>query len=224
MRVGIVGAGRIGGHVGIQLGRSGHEVLFSYSRDPAKLEQLAADAQGARAGTPREAVEFGEAVVVAVPWRLIDDVLSQTGSLDGKVVVDTTNQFGSGGLEELPDGLSAVETNARRMPGALLAKAFNTLTAGYQRDVAEGRVDGDVAMFFAAREQAAIDAAATLIEGCGFVPVHLGGWERVRLLEAPRRPGSVYGEAYRPEDGRRIAAAPLDEAARLANELKIEND
>ncbi len=223
MRVGIVGAGRIGGNVGIQLARSGHEVLFSYSRDPGKLEQLAAGASGARAGTSREAVEFAEAVVFAVPWRLIDEVLSQTGSLDGKVVVDTTNQFGPGGLEELPGRLSAVETNAHRMAGALLAKAFNTLTAGYQRAVAEGHVGGQVAMFFAAEEVQAIDAAAALIEGCGFVPVHLGGWERVRLMEAPRRPGSVYGEAYRPEDARRIAAAPLDEAARLADELKVED-
>jgi len=223
MRVGIVGAGRIGGNVGIQLARSGHEVLFSYSRDPGKLERLAAGASGARAGAPREAVEFAEAVVFAVPWRLIDDVLGQMGSLDGKVVVDTTNQFGARGVEELPGGLSAVETNAQRMPGALLAKAFNTLTAGYQRDVAEGRVDGEVAMFFAAEEQEAIDAAAALVEGCGFVPVHLGGWERVRLMEAPRRPGSVYGEAYRPEEARRIAAAPVDEAARLADELKMED-
>jgi hypothetical protein len=77
---------------------------------------------------------------------------------------------------------------------------------------------------FAAEEQAAIDTAVTLIEGCGFVPVHLGGWDRVRLMEAPRRPGSVYGEAYRPEDARRIAAAPLDEAARLADELKLEHE
>jgi predicted dinucleotide-binding enzyme len=222
MRVGIVGAGRIGGNVAIQLARSGHEVLLSYSRDPAKLERLAADAQRARTGTPREAVAFGEAVVFAVPWGRIDDVLGHAGSLDGKVVVDTTNQFGSSGVEQLPHGLSAAETNARRMPGALLAKAFNTLTAGYQRDVAAGRVDGEVAMFFAAREQAAIDTAVTLIEGCGFVPVHLGGWDRVRLMEAPRRPGSVYGEAYRPDDARRIAAAPLDEAARLADELKLE--
>jgi 8-hydroxy-5-deazaflavin:NADPH oxidoreductase len=222
MRVGIVGAGRIGGNAGTQLARSGHEVLFSYSRDQDKLEQLAAETPGARAGTPREAVEFGDAVVFAVPWRLIDGVLAETGSLDGKVVVDTTNQFGRGGVEELPDGLTAVETNARRMPGAMLAKAFNTLTSGYQRDVAEGRVDGEVAMFFAAEDQPAIDAAMTLLDGCGFVPVHIGGWDRARLLEAPRRPGAVYGEAYRPEDARRIAAAPLEEAARLADELKLD--
>jgi predicted dinucleotide-binding enzyme len=221
MRVGIVGAGRIGGNIGVQLARSGHEVLFSFSRDPGKLDQLAAGAGRARTGTPAEAVAFGEAVVFAVPWRLIDDVIGEMGSLAGKVVVDTTNQFGSGGVEDLADGLSAVETNAGRMPGALLGKAFNTLTSGYQRDVAEGRIDGEVAMFFAAEAPRAVDAAAGLIQGCGFVPVHMGGWERVRLMEAPRRPGSVYGEAYRPEDARRIASAPLDEAAQLADELKL---
>jgi 8-hydroxy-5-deazaflavin:NADPH oxidoreductase len=221
MRVGIVGAGRIGGNAGIQLARSGHEVLFSYSRDRGKLEQLAAGAVGARAGTPREAVEFAEAVVFAVPWRLVDDVLAQTGPLDGKVVIDTTNQFGADGVVELPSGVSAVEFNARRMPGAVLAKAFNTLTAGYQRDVAERRVDGEVAMFFAAEDGEAIETAETLIADCGFVPVLLGGWERVRLMEAPRRPGAVYGEAYRPRDARRIAAASLDEAARLADQLKM---
>jgi predicted dinucleotide-binding enzyme len=143
------------------------------------------------------------------------------GPLDGKAIVDATNQFGGGGLEVLAGGVSAVETNARRMPGALLAKAFNTLTAGYQRDVAEGRVDGEVAMFFAAEEPRAIDAATALIQDCGFVPVHIGGWERVSLMEAPRRPGAVYGEAYRPDAARRIAAAPLDEAGRLADELKL---
>ena len=221
MRVGIVGAGRIGGNAGVQLAQSGHEVLFSYSRDAAKLERLASNVPTARAGTPRDAVEFAEAVVFAVPWRLIDEVLAETGTLAGKVVIDTTNQFGAGGVQQLPDGLSAVETNARRMPGAHLAKAFNTLTAGYQREVAEGRVDGDVAMFFAAEDPAAIEATTTLIGGCGFVPVHLGGWDRVRLMEAPRRPGGVYGEAYRPEDARRIATASLDEAGRLADELKL---
>src|SRR5436190_6091880 len=153
MRVGIVGAGRIGGNVGIQLAKSGHEVLFSFSRDPGKLEQLATQSPGARTGTPREAVEFAAAVVFAVPWRLVDEVIGQMGPLERKVVVDTTNQFGPGGVEKLPGGISAAETNTRRLPGALLAKAFNTLTAAYQRDVAEGRVDGEVAMFFAAEER-----------------------------------------------------------------------
>jgi 8-hydroxy-5-deazaflavin:NADPH oxidoreductase len=95
MRVGIIGSGRIGGNIGIQLARSEHEVFFSGSRDARKLEALAAEAPGARAGTPAEAVAFAEALVFAVPWPRIDDVLAQTGSLAGRIVVDTTNQYGA---------------------------------------------------------------------------------------------------------------------------------
>jgi 8-hydroxy-5-deazaflavin:NADPH oxidoreductase len=225
MRVGIVGSGRIGGNAGTQLARAGHEVMFSFSRDPSSLEALASDAPDSTTGTPREALAFGDAVIFAVPWTVVDDAVEAAGKLDGRVVIDTTNQYGAGGLEALPEGLTAAEVNQRRMPGARLAKAFNTLTAGYQRDVAEGRVDADVAMFFASEDDGAADAASELVGGCGFAPVRIGGWKQVRLMEAPRRDGSVYGEAYRSADARRIAAAAaddLDEAARLAIELKLD--
>jgi predicted dinucleotide-binding enzyme len=120
--------------------------------------------------------------------------------------------------------VSAVETNARRMPGARLAKAFNTFTSGYQREVAEGAVDGEIAMFYAAEDEGASSAASELISALRFEPVRVGGWKQVSLIEAPRRSGSVYGEAYRPEDARRIAGAAgrdLGQAARLADELKL---
>ena len=225
MRVAIIGAGRIGGNLGRQLARAGHEVMFSFSRDRRSLEELAQGVPDASAGTPAEAAAFGEPVVLSVPWRAIDTALAQTGSLEGRVVIDTTNQFGPQGLESLPDGTTAVEVNARRIAGARLAKAFNTLTAGYQRDVAEGRVDGPVAMFFASEDPAATSAAEELIRGCGFQPVRIGGWHQVGLMEAPRRVGAVYGEAYRPDDARRIAdaaATDLDRAATLATEFRIE--
>jgi predicted dinucleotide-binding enzyme len=224
MRVGVIGSGRIGGNVGLQVGRRGHEVLFSGSRDRAKLEARAAETPGGRAGSAREAVEFGDVVVLSVPWTTVDDVLEQAGSLDGKVVIDTTNQYGRSGLESLPEGVTAIEVNARRMPGALLAKAFNTLTAGYQRDVAEGRVEGEIAMFYANEDEDAGAACEVLIAACGFDPVRIGGWDQAHLLEAPRRDGSVYGEAYAAEDARRIAAAATHDVAlaeRLANELKL---
>src|SRR5215218_1541051 len=70
MRIGIVGAGRIGGGAARMFARAGHEVLVSGSRDPADLQPLA-DEIGGRAGTPREAVEFGEVVLFAVPWRAV---------------------------------------------------------------------------------------------------------------------------------------------------------
>jgi predicted dinucleotide-binding enzyme len=224
MRVGIIGSGRIGGNAGARLARAGHEVMFSFSRDPKSLEERAARAPNATTGSARAAAEFGDAVILAVPWRVIDEALEAAGPLDGQVVIDTTNQFGAQGLERLPDGLAAVQVNERRMPGARLAKTFNTLTAGFQRDVAEGRVAGDVAMFYAAEEDGAAKAAATLVEGCGFTPVRIGGWAQAPIIEAPRREGAVYGEAYRPGDARRIAAAAADDldlAGRLAIELRL---
>jgi predicted dinucleotide-binding enzyme len=219
VKIGIVGAGRIGGNAGQLFARAGHEVMFSGSRDPARLEQLvAAAAGGARSGSPREAVEFGEVVFFSVPWTAVDELLGQTGSLAGKIVVDTTNQYGRGGWEQLPK--SAAETNQERMPGARLVKAFNTLTAGFQAEAA-GR---GVAMFLAGEDAAATEVVANLIRDIGFAPVDVGGWAEVSIMEAPRRDGAVYGEEYSGEDGLRIAAAlrrDPHEAARLARELRV---
>jgi predicted dinucleotide-binding enzyme len=218
MRIGIVGAGRIGGNAGRMFAAAGHEVMFSGSRDPAKLERLAADAGGARTGTPREAVEFAEVVMFSVPWRAVDDALRQTGSLDGRVVIDTTNQYGEGGWEQLPK--PAVQVNAERMPGARLVKSFNTLTASFQGEAA-GR---GVALFLAGEDSDAKELVAGLIRDVGFEPVDVGGWAEVPIMEAPRRDGAVYGEEYSGEDGQRIAAAlreDPDEAARLALALRV---
>ena len=222
MRVGIVGSGRIGGNIGLQLARRGHEVLFSFSRDDDKLRGLAAEAgDGASAGTPRDAAGFGDAVVLAVPWSMVDDALALMGPLDGRVVVDTTNQYGPGGIEEL-DG-SAAAHNAARMPGAKVAKAFNTLTSTYQRSVGDGDVEGPVAMFYAGEDAQAADVPRQLIADCNFEPVEIG-WAEVELMEAPRRDGAVYGEAYRPDAARAIALAAREDpqrAGQLATELRL---
>lgn len=86
MRVGILGSGLMGGKLGTIFARAGHEVVFSYAHSKEKLKRLARDAQGnARAGTPREAAQAVDALLLAVHWSRIDDVLSQTGDLSGKV-------------------------------------------------------------------------------------------------------------------------------------------
>ena len=89
-QIGVIGAGRIGTMIARHLARAGHDVLISFSRDPAKLNATAQEI-GARAGTPQEAATQ-DVVVLSVPWTAVDDVLNQV-KLDGKVVVDTTNQF-----------------------------------------------------------------------------------------------------------------------------------
>src|SRR5258708_6006981 len=88
MRIGILGSGLMGGKLGTLFARAGHEVVFSYSRKPEKLKRLAREAgRKARAGTPREAAEHADALLLAVHWSRVNDVLKQAGSLAGKVIV-----------------------------------------------------------------------------------------------------------------------------------------
>src|SRR5438309_8235834 len=88
MRVGILGSGLMGGKLGTLFARAGHDVVFSYSRSKEKLSKLARDARGkARAGTPGEAAQDADALLLAVHWSRIDDVLNKAGDLSGKVIV-----------------------------------------------------------------------------------------------------------------------------------------
>src|SRR3989441_8024157 len=88
MRIGILGSGLMGGKLGTFFARAGHDVVFSYARSDQKLKRLAREAQGnARAGTPDEAARDADAVLLAVHWSRVDDVLKQAGDLSGKVMV-----------------------------------------------------------------------------------------------------------------------------------------
>jgi 8-hydroxy-5-deazaflavin:NADPH oxidoreductase len=160
--------------------------------------------------------------VVSVPWATLDAIAREV-DVAGKVVVDTTNQFAGGGLVELPPGVSAAEVNAKRFAGAALVKTFNTYTSRLQAAVGNGDHPRPVAMFLGGEDRRAKTIAAELVRDAGFEPVDLGGWATIALLEAPRRPGAVYGEEYDPQAARRIAAAAIEdpaEAAQLADALK----
>jgi 8-hydroxy-5-deazaflavin:NADPH oxidoreductase len=204
MRIGVIGAGRIGGNAARLFAKAGHEVLVSFSRDPQKLEALAGEI-GGRAGTPQEAVDFGEVVMLSVSWTLIDEVLAAAGSLDARIVIDTTNQFGREGWEDL-GGRTAAQVNAARMPGARYTKAFNTLTSGFQAQAA-GRTGADrVVMFLCGDDEEAKGVVAGLIEDAGFTAVDIGGVADAAPMEAPRRAGAVYGEELHEQEARAFVA------------------
>jgi predicted dinucleotide-binding enzyme len=68
MRIGIIGSGNMGSALGKLWAQQGHQVMFSYSRDRAKLEAIAADVgANAQVGSPSEAAEFGEVILFVVP-------------------------------------------------------------------------------------------------------------------------------------------------------------
>ena len=206
MRVGIIGAGRIGGGIAWQLAGAGHEVLLSFSRDPQSLEVLAAElGPGVTTGSPADAVEFGEVVVLSVPWSTLPQALEQAGPLVGKIVIDTTNQFGAPPLPA--DGQTAASFNASRMPGARYTKSFNTLTSAFQAETAGRKGDERVVQWLCGDDAEAKQVVAGLIEDAGFVPVDLGGTAGCAVMEAPRRLGTVYGEEYRAADAQAVVEA-----------------
>jgi predicted dinucleotide-binding enzyme len=205
MKVGIIGAGRIGGGIARQLTGAGHEVLLSFSRDPQSLADLAAElGPDATTGSPAEAVAFGEIVVLSVPWSTLPQALEQAGPLDGKIVIDTTNQFGAPPLPA--DGQTAANFNASRMPGARYTKSFNTLTSAFQAETAGRKGDDRVVQWLCGDDAEAKQLVAGLIEDAGFAPVDLGGTAGCAVMEAPRRPGAVYGEEYRAADVQAVEA------------------
>jgi predicted dinucleotide-binding enzyme len=207
MRVGVIGAGRIGGGAARLLAGAGHDVLLSFSRDDARLHDLAADiGTAARVGSPADAAAFGDVVILSVPWPLIDDAVAQAGSLDDKVVIDTTNPFGRGGWE-VPEGRTSTQVNQERLGTAKVVKSFNPLTAGFQQEAA-GRTGPDrVAMFLAGDDPEAKALVARLIEDAGFDPVDVGTAAESTIMEAPRRSGAVYGEEYRLPEARAAVEA-----------------
>lgn len=206
MKIGVIGAGRIGGGLARQLAGAGHQVLLSFRRDQAALARLA-DQIGAGVGTgsPADAAAFGEAVVISVPWGALPLALAQAGPLTGKIVVDTTNQFGPPPLPAA--GQTAASFNAARMPGARYTKSFNTLTSGFQAEAAGRNGDERVVQWLCGDDPAAKLVVASLIVDTGFAPVDLGGTAGCAAMEAPRRPGAVYGEEYRLPDAMAVVEA-----------------
>lgn len=207
MRIGIIGAGNIGGNCARRFVASGkHQVKLSFSRDFSKLEALARElGSAASVGTPREAAQYGEIVVLSVPWDSIPEALRQADSLAGKIVIDTTNQFGSVALPE--KGQTAAAFNAGRLNASRYTKSFNTLTAGFQTKVADRPENEKVVQWICGDDAEAKRIVVGLIGDAGYVPVDLGGVKGCEIMEAPRREGAVYGEEYRAADAAAVVAA-----------------
>jgi 8-hydroxy-5-deazaflavin:NADPH oxidoreductase len=204
MRIAVIGAGRIGGNIARRLAAAGHEVTLTFSRDTDAL-RANADEMGAHVAEPADAVGAADVVVLSVPWSVIPPALEAAGPLDGRIVIDTTNQFGSGPMPA--EGQTAAAFNASRMPGARYTKSFNTLTAAFQVETADRPDLEKIVQWVCGDDETAKKVVATLIHEAGYVPVDLGGTAGCAVMEAPRRPGAVYGEEYRLPDAEAVVEA-----------------
>lgn len=185
LRIGIIGAGHIGGTLARLWVQAGHEVLIS-SRHPAELKALA-DSLGprARVGTPREAALFGTVVLVSIPYgaeaQLGRDLRAE---LAGKIVLDTGNPYpgrdGPMAVEARREGTGAA--SARFFPGVRLVRAFNAINSGDLAHEAH-RAGEPIAIPLAGDDGQALATAETLVRDAGFAPVVVGPLSRAREFD-----------------------------------------
>ncbi len=186
MRIGILGSGLMGGKLGTLFARAGHEVVFSYARAPEKLHRLAREAKGnARAGTPREAAQGADVLLLAVHWSRVDDVLGQAGDISGKLLVTCSLPMNADDTDlVIAHTSSGAEALAKKVPGARVVCAFNTVPSEVLFGVYEARREADrPGLIYCGDDARGKEAAATLIRDAGFDPVDAGPLRVARYTE-----------------------------------------
>jgi predicted dinucleotide-binding enzyme len=186
MRIGILGSGLMGGKLGTIFACAGHEVVFSYARSREKLNRLARDAGGnARADTPREAVEGADALLLAVHWSRMDDVLKQAGDLSGKVIITCSLPLNAHNTElVVAHTSSGAEELAKMIPKAQVVSAFNTVPSEVLFGVFEARRKATrPSLVYCGDDAGSKRIAAELIRDAGFDPVDAGPLRIARYTE-----------------------------------------
>ena len=193
MKIGVIGAGRIGGTIGGLWIKAGHPVFFS-SRHPEELQGLVARLGPlAQAGTVDQAVAFGDVVFIAVPYGALPQIGRDYGkALAGKIVLDADNAVSArdGAIADEVERNGIGVTSQKYLPGARLVRAFNTLSYMiFEREA--NRAAPRLAVPIAGDDQEAVQVAAGLVRDAGFDPVEVG-----KLADASRfqRGAPGYGQ------------------------------
>lgn len=186
MNIGILGSGLMGGKLGTLFARAGHDVVFSYARSERKLKKLAREAQGnARAGTPAEAARDSEALLLAVHWSRVNDVLKQAGDVSGKVIVSCVLPMNANDTAlVVAHTSSGAEVLAKKVRRAALVSAFGTVPSEVLFGVFEARRRARrPSLVYCGDDADAKEVAAGLIRDVGFHPVDLGPLRLARYSE-----------------------------------------
>ena len=200
MKIGIIGAGQIGGTLTRRLTSLGHEVFVANSRGPSSLAALAKET-GAKAVTVSEAAKAGQVVIVTIPEAKIRELPKDLfqGTPPDVVVIDTGNYYPrerDGLIDEIEDGLpeSRWVGNQLRRP---VVKAFNTMNYKKLLDLGRPPGPGRLALPVAGDDARAKQIVLRLVDKLGFDAVDAGGLD----------------ESWRQQPGTPVYDKPLDSAA-----------
>jgi len=182
MKIGIIGAGHIGGTLARLWVAAGHEVMLS-SRHPDELRPLAKQlGPKAHVGTPKEAASFGDVVLVSVPYKALPELgRDLKAELAGKIVLDTCNPYPGrdGDMANDARKKGTGVASAEFLPGTRLVRAFNAINAGSLASEAH-RKPPLVGIPLAGDDADALSVAQRLVTDAGFDPVVVGGLARAK--------------------------------------------
>lgn len=176
----------MGGKLGTIFARAGHKVVFSYSRSETKLDTLASDAgPNARAGSPADAARGADAVLLAVHWSRVEDVLEQAGDLSRKVVVTCSLPMNADDSDLIVAHTSSgAEELAKKIPNAHVAAAFGTVPSEVLLSVFQKRSRKNrPTLVYLAEDKKAKNVARRLISDVGFEPIDAGPLRIARYTE-----------------------------------------
>lgn len=169
MRIAVIGAGNIGGTLGGKWESTGHEVLYGL-RDPSKKG-------GAR--SIADALKGADAVLLAIPGdAVVDFAREHAMDLDGKVVIDATNNFRARSMHSWSE-------LSRLMPKALLYRAFNSYGWDVFANPSLGGEQPD--LFYAGPDGAGQKTVETLISDAGLRPIRVGGTDAADVVDGVLR-------------------------------------
>jgi predicted dinucleotide-binding enzyme len=182
MKIGIIGAGKMGTAFATRLAKAGHEIAIT-AKDYSHAAKAAAAAGGtARAVQPGEVTRGADLLILATPYAGAVDALRAAGELGRKTVVDISNPLkpDMSGLS-LGYSTSAAEEIQRAVPNVKVVKAFNTIFA--QVLAADGAGPTKAQVLYAGDDAVAKDKVRGLIESAGFEAVDAGPLANARHLE-----------------------------------------
>ena len=185
MRIGVIGAGWLGGTVGGAWAKAGHEVLLS-SRHPDQLAAMVRElGSHASAGTPAEAAAFGEVVLIATPYSELEAIGRDLGTaLKGRIVLDACNPYPpdpEAFRREIETAGVAVST-AKYLPGVRLVRAFSAVDATSVEASAAGR-GVKLGVPLASDDDDALRVAERLVRDAGCEPVVVGDLAAARRFQ-----------------------------------------
>jgi predicted dinucleotide-binding enzyme len=178
MKIGIIGAGKIGATAAKLLTEAGHEVAISNSRGPETLKGLISQlGPRAKPMTVADAAKFGDVVLVSIPFGKFKDL--PTDAFVGKIVIDSNNYYPQrdGHFFDLDQKLTtSSELLAQHLRGSRVVKGLNTIWFEHLRTQGDTNLprENRRAIFIASDDLEAKQVVSKLIEEMGFAAVDTG--------------------------------------------------